>query len=204
MGVSRKQPGDGRKRVTPAARRRQLLDAAAGLFRRKGYLAVAADQIAEAAGVKPETLARHFPTKADVLTALYAEFHAAAFAPPAADPPDPAGQLASLPDRFRKAAKAHAGVVAAVFEVLTQQADDAPVVAEGLRQSKAAVAEVIRAGQAAGVVRRALDPGTAARDWLRYLFGLELLRPADPPAAGDGDPPPAADMLVHGLLKTDV
>jgi AcrR family transcriptional regulator len=189
--------------VSPAARRRQLLDAAAGLFRRKGYLTITTDQIAEAAGTKPDVSAKYFPTKAAVLAALYAEFHAAAFARPAADPPDPAAQLAGLPERFRKAAKAHSGVVAAVFEVLTQQAEDTVAVTDAIRQSEAAVADTIRAGQAAGVVRRALDPVTAARDWLRYLFGLELLRPTDPPTAGD-DPPPAADMIVHGLLKTDV
>jgi AcrR family transcriptional regulator len=198
-----KQKGDHPKRVGPAARRRLVLAAAAGLFRRKGYRTVTVDHIAEAAGVKPELLAKQFAAKADVLAALYAEFHAAAFAPPAAEPPDPAGHLAVLPDRFRKAVKAHAGTVAAVFELLAQPADDAELITGCLRSSEAALADAIRAGQAAGVVRRTLDPATAARDWLRYLFGLELLKPTDPPPTAE-EHPPVADVLVHGLLKTDI
>jgi AcrR family transcriptional regulator len=199
-----KPKGDHPKRVGPAARRRLVLTAAAGLFRRKGYRAVTVELIAEAAGVKPELLEKQFPAKGDVLSALYAEFHAAAFAPPAAEPADPAGHLAVLPDRFRKAVKAHAGVVAAVFELLAQPADDADLIAGCLRSSEVVVADAIRAGQAAGVVRRTLDPATAARDWLRYLFGLELLRPTDPPATAEQHPSPVADVLVHGLLKTDI
>jgi AcrR family transcriptional regulator len=197
-----KRKGDHPKRLGPAARRRQVLAAAAGLFRRKGYRVVTVEVIAEAAGVKPEALAREFPAKADVLAALYAEFQAA-FAGPA-DTPDPVGHLAGLPDRFRKAAKTHAGAVAAVFEVLAQPADEANLIAGCLRSSEAAIADAIRAGQRAGVVRRTLDPATAARDWLRYLFGSELLKATDPPAAAEEHPPPPADVLVHGLLKTDV
>ena len=107
-----------------------------------------------------------------------------------------------MPERFRKAAKAHAPVVTTVLQILSGswEQPDFDAVVDGLKQSEAAVADLIRAGQAAGVVRRALDPPTAARDWLRYLFGLELLRPAE----ADDHPPPDADVLVHGLMKTDV
>ena len=55
-----KPKGDHPKRVGPAARRRLVLAAAAGLFRRRGYRAVTVEQIAEAAGVKPELLAKWF------------------------------------------------------------------------------------------------------------------------------------------------
>ncbi len=163
-----------------------LLAAAAGLIRRKGFLTVTHDELAAAAGVTPAALAKHFPEKDAVLAALYAAFHAAAFAPPA----DPV----LLPDRFRKAAKKHAAAFAAVVEVLATGAD-VPAVTNGLGESTAAVAESIRAAQAAGRARRGLDAEAAARDWLRYLFGAELLKDADPPAA---------DLLLRGLLKTDI
>jgi AcrR family transcriptional regulator len=198
-----KRKADLPKRVGPAARRRQVLTAAAALFRRKGYRAITVELIAETTGVKSEVLTRVFPAKADVLSALYAEFHAAAFAGPA-EPPDPAAHLAALPDRFRKAAKAHAGVLAAMLELLAQPADDVDLIAGCLGSSEVAIAEAIRAGQRAGVVRRTLDPATAARDWLRYLFGSELLKPTDPPPTAEVHPSPAADVLVHGLLKTDI
>lgn len=198
--------GDGRKRITPAARRRQLLDAAAAVFRRKGYAGATADQVAAQAGVRSDTLAKHFPSKAALLAALYDEFHAAAFVPPA-DDLDPVAHLADLPARFAAAVKAYPPVPAAVVQILCGAAEpeETDVVAAGLAKSESAVADMIRAGQAAGVVRRALDPPTAARDWLRYLFGRELLRPTDaPPPAADDHAPPPGDVLVHGLLKTDV
>jgi AcrR family transcriptional regulator len=201
MPDPRKPAGDGpKKKVTPAARRRQLLDAAAALVRKRGYAGLTPEDVAAAAGVKAETLARHFPSKAALLAGLYAEFHAAAFVPPA-DDLDPVAHLSDLPARFAAAAKAHPGVVPAVVGVLSCEADaaDREAVRAGLQRSEDSLAAQVRAGQAAGVVRRTLDPAAAARDWLRFLFGGELLRSVDP--ATDDRP---AELLFHGLMKTDV
>jgi AcrR family transcriptional regulator len=54
--------------------RRRILDAAYGLFYRKGFLRVSVDAIAETAGVTKRTLYDHFTSKDELLSAVL-EFH---------------------------------------------------------------------------------------------------------------------------------
>jgi AcrR family transcriptional regulator len=54
--------------------RRRIIDAAYGLFYRKGFLRVSVDAIAEAAGVTKRTLYDHFTSKDELLRAVL-EFH---------------------------------------------------------------------------------------------------------------------------------
>ena len=56
-----------------ASRRRALLDAAAVVFRRDGYLAATVDAIAEAAGFTKGAVYSHFASKADVFLSLLEE-----------------------------------------------------------------------------------------------------------------------------------
>ncbi len=58
-----------RRRLKPEARREGLLEAAASVFAERGYEAARIEQIAEAAGVSPGLLYRHFAGKKE----LYAE-----------------------------------------------------------------------------------------------------------------------------------
>jgi TetR/AcrR family transcriptional regulator, regulator of autoinduction and epiphytic fitness len=51
--------------------RRAIIDAAAGLFAARGYVATSFDAIADAAGVGRATVFAHFPTKAGLLKTAY-------------------------------------------------------------------------------------------------------------------------------------
>lgn len=209
MPSRRKQPEDGRRpRVTPAERRKQILGAARSLFRSRGYAATTQEAVAESAGVKLTTITKHFPTKPDLFAGLYDELHAAAFTPPEAGPgADALPFWLALPGRFEKAAKTYRDVVGLVLEGLAEatDADLTAAIGAGLSRTADALVGLIRAGQRAGVVRRAVDPTRAAWEWVRWLFGGLLLKPTDAEPAPDDDlPPQPADCLLHGLLKTDV
>lgn len=209
MPGPRKQPGDTpRPRVTVAERRRTILAAARAVFRSKGYPDATPDDVAAAAKLKPATLAKHFPTKADLFAGLYAELHAAAFTPPETGPgADALPFWLGLPARFDKVAKTYRDVVGLVLRGLADGTDAELVAAigAGLTRTADALVGLIRTGQAAGVVRRAVDPTRAAWEWVRWLFGGLLLKPADAePVPTDDLPPQPADCLLHGLLKTDV
>jgi AcrR family transcriptional regulator len=54
--------------------RRRILDAAYALFYKKGFTRVSVDDIAERAGLTKRTLYYHFPSKDDLLAAVF-EFH---------------------------------------------------------------------------------------------------------------------------------
>ncbi|MFI8371617.1 TetR/AcrR family transcriptional regulator [Streptomyces sp. NPDC085466] len=62
-----------RQRLTPAARRAQLLDVGARLFAAHPYAAVLMEDVAEQAGVSRALLYRHFPSKHALFAAVYQE-----------------------------------------------------------------------------------------------------------------------------------
>ena len=198
-----------RPKPTPAEKRQAVLAAARSLFRTRGYAETTPEAVAEAAGVKVATVAKHFPNKADLFAGLYDQFHAAAFEPVEGGPqPDALPFWLNLPARFDKVAKTYRDVVGLVLKGLAEAADPdlTAAIGAGLGRTADALVGLIRAGQAAGMVRRGVDPTRAAWEWVRWLFGGLLLKPTDAePAPPDDDlPPQPADCLLHGLLKTDV
>jgi len=70
--------------MDPTPTRERLLDAAARVFRQHGYAAASMEQVRQAAGVSNGSLYHHFPTKAQLADALYAQilqdFHLALLA----------------------------------------------------------------------------------------------------------------------------
>jgi AcrR family transcriptional regulator len=60
-------------RLTARDRRQQILDAAAGLFARKGYQGATTREIAEEAGINEALLFRHFPSKENLYWTLIEE-----------------------------------------------------------------------------------------------------------------------------------
>ena len=194
-------------RITVAERRRQILAAARSQFRTKGYAETTHESIAEAAGVKLSSVQKHYPDKTDLFAGLYEEFHTAAFTP-LEDGPD-ADAMAfwlGLPAQFDRVARTYRDVVGLVLEGLAEarDADLVAAIGTGLSHTADALVDLIQTGQAAGVVRR-VDPTRTAWEWVRWLFGGLLLKPADAePAPAEDLPPQPADCLLHGLLKTDV
>lgn len=60
-------------RLTASDRRQKILDAAAGLFARKGYQGATTREIAEEAGINEALLFRHFPSKENLYWTLIEE-----------------------------------------------------------------------------------------------------------------------------------
>ena len=60
----------GRPRLTGPDRRRQILDAACGLFARRGFSGATTRQIAEGAHITEALIFRHFPNKEDLYWAV--------------------------------------------------------------------------------------------------------------------------------------
>jgi AcrR family transcriptional regulator len=83
-----------------ALRRRDILDAAAGLFKRDGFAAASIEQIAERAELSTGTVYNYFPSKGDLLLALVAldgqEVRAAGATLVAAPPTDPVKAVCRL------------------------------------------------------------------------------------------------------------
>jgi AcrR family transcriptional regulator len=59
-----------RQRLSPAVRRSQILDAAAAIVVRQGYLPVSIEQLGKAAGVSKALVYTYFPTQVDIFNAL--------------------------------------------------------------------------------------------------------------------------------------
>jgi AcrR family transcriptional regulator len=60
-----------RRRLSPDARRRLLVDAGAELFATRPYESVLMEEVAEHAGVSRALLYKHFPNKRDLFAAVY-------------------------------------------------------------------------------------------------------------------------------------
>ncbi len=94
------RPMTGLRERQKAGRRRDILDAAAALFRRDGFADTAIEQIAARAGLSAGTVYNYFASKGDLLLALVAldgaEVRAAGAAIVAAPPADPARSACRL------------------------------------------------------------------------------------------------------------
>ena len=66
------EPGAaGRKRLTAAERKAQLIEVAISIFGRRGFRGATTKAIADAAGISEATIFRHFPLKADLYIAAF-------------------------------------------------------------------------------------------------------------------------------------
>ncbi|MER7949459.1 helix-turn-helix domain-containing protein [Streptomyces sp. NPDC096079] len=96
-----------RRRLSPAERRAQLLDVAAGLFAALPYDEVLMEEVAERAGVSRALLYQHFPGKRDLFAALYQEAADQLLAKTRLDPD------ATLVEQLRQGLDTHIGYFAA-------------------------------------------------------------------------------------------
>lgn len=193
-------------RAAKGERRRRILEVARPLFAANGFLGVTPQLLAETVGLKPSVLARVFPEIASVLAGIAAELSESLF--PATETvehsDEPLHKLNSLFERFRKEAKAKASPVRVALRVLGEPGA-AEAMRDGLTETAARVADLVRDGQQKGVFRRSLDAQGASWELLRTMFGRALLEPVLPQPVGEEEHPAAEiDCLLHGLLKTDV
>ena len=150
----------------------------------------------------------HLPTRAALVTAVIDTLRADTFPTPAISTtaPDPAAQLQALLDGYTAAARKPTVGFQVLLRALVE-IDDADRRAEltaVLLECTEPLVRLLQAGQQAGVFRRSLDAQVAAWELLQSVLGYALTGPRDAAPAGEGEPVPPFDTLLHGLLKTDV
>lgn len=193
-----------RPRLPIAERRRRLLEQARAAFARHGFAGSSFDSIASAAGLTPSEARRVFADSAALVRGVAAEFHARLCGDPS--PPDQAlARFHALLEAFRKDARSSKSPAQVLLRLLAED-DDEPrmALADALGPTALALADLVRAGQQEGVFRRSLDPQHAAWELLRAMFGQALLAGVEPAAPVKSEPATGPDVLLHGLLKTDV
>jgi TetR/AcrR family fatty acid metabolism transcriptional regulator len=148
-------------------KRRLLLDAAVGVFARKGYHASRVGDIAEEAGVAYGLLYHYFASKEDVLRSVFRETWRALIATiksveEAGDPPSE--QLRKVAEILLRSWRRDPDLVRVlVLEVTRSQL--LPGEMDEIAASFAAIQEIVERGQADGSIRADLDARLAS-----YVF----------------------------------
>ena len=162
-----------RPRLSAQDRRQAVLDTACRAFFAKSYRGATTAEIAREAGITEPILYRHFGSKRDLYLAcldeawrIFREFAEEALES------DPSGCLGAIADAYT-AKRAKLRLVDLWIQALTEASGD-PVIAKALRQQIRAVhdffADVIRRGQADGVLNPDRDPEAEA--WIFISGGL--------------------------------
>ena len=174
-----------------AKRNRELLLAAATEAFREADEQVSLEAIAKRAGVGIGTLYRHFPTREDLVEAVYLSeldrLQASATKLLAAEPPDLA--LRAWMDRFARWAAGKQGMIETLRAMF---ASGAIVRSEMQERLAATIADFLVAGAAAGTLR----DDVKAPDVLRSLIGLITVGGAGPDRSSLAR---TLDLLVDGL-----
>ncbi|MES1199319.1 MAG: TetR/AcrR family transcriptional regulator [Pseudomonadota bacterium] len=157
-------------------RRRQILEAALGCFRRRGFHQATMQEICAEAGISPGALYRYFDSKADIIAAI-AEDECESFN----EQLRRARTKGALVDALCALARgffAHAAADGALMADLFAEAARDPLVSQSLGRSDqvsvAECAEAIRAAQERGEADVALDPVEAARTLFAAMSGIGL------------------------------
>jgi AcrR family transcriptional regulator len=162
-----------RPRLTGVERRQAVLDAACRVFFSSSYRGATTAEIAREAGISEPILYRHFGSKRDLYLACLDEAWRGfrAFADEAlAD--DPAQCLGRIADHYM-AKRARLRLVDLWIQALTEASGDeeiAKAVRRQIREVHAFFADVVRHGQAAGVLNADRDP--VAEAWIFLAGGL--------------------------------
>src|SRR5438132_1613817 len=197
-------------RMRKADRKRQLLAHAKQLFVTHGYQDTTTEKIAGAAGVSEPVLYRHFPSKKALFLEVLHEIRQATLErwhAETAGLTDPLAKLHAIADMYLGSTREHALELRIMHRTLVET-DDEEIVAflrSFYLDSEMLLAQVISAGQQAGVFRRSLDPRVGAWELIRTALGYTLTLPLGIPLYEEPDYlPRAIECLLHCLLKTDV
>ena len=164
-----------------AATRQALLDAALIVFSQKGYAAASLEAIAEHAGVSRGAIYWHFHSKAELYNTLVEETSAQTEGVIQRAIAEGVGLLETnrlvmigLLILLEENATYRAVQELVLFktEVTSELEEGIRIKAAALRTTEARIAESLRAGIAAGVVRADLDPVIGARAALTYINGI--------------------------------
>jgi AcrR family transcriptional regulator len=162
-----------RQRLTAEARRQVVLDTACHVFSKSSYRGATTAEIAREAGISEPILYRHFGSKRDLYLACLDEawraFREVAEEAIAADPESCLGAIGDV----YMAKRARIRMVDLWIQALIEASEDR-VIATALRRQVREVhdflADVIRDGQARGVIAADRDP--VAEAWIFVAAGL--------------------------------
>jgi TetR/AcrR family transcriptional repressor of uid operon len=166
-----------------AARRDQIIAAAAECFARSGYHATTMADIAEAAGVSKGTPYLYFPSKEALFIALYEEWNcglaaridAAVGDLPEPVPPSPRAVLAAVASAIAAHVLHNPQTCRVLMEATTLAAYE-PAIAAKVQASNAGSRDqltgLFHAGIAAGEWAPGTDPALHARLFMAGLYGL--------------------------------
>ena len=161
------------RRLTAEARRQAVLDSACRVFSRSSYRAATTAEIAREAGISEPILYRHFGSKRDLYLACLDEawgsFRAVCEEAVAADPEKCLGAIA---DAYMAKGK-KIRVIDLWIQALNEASEDkviAAAVRRQVREVRDFFADVIRDGQARGIINADRDPDAEA--WIFVAGGL--------------------------------
>ncbi len=162
-----------RQRLTAEARRQAVLDTACRVFSKSSYRGATTAEIAREAGISEPILYRHFGSKRDLYLACLDEawrtFREVSEEAIAADPDS---CLGAIGDAYM-AKRARIRMVDLWIQALTEASEDRVIAAALRRQVREVhdfLADVIRDGQARGVIVADRDP--VAEAWIFVAAGL--------------------------------
>lgn len=165
--------------------RHRILDAASRVFARRGYSQATVEDIAAEAGVSNGALYHHFESKEELFRALLDDHLSGELSEFGAM--RPAASLREMIEHFVAFQRDHLqshrelGPVSMEFWAVAAGEDWArDPVAEFHRRARDVIAEVLRVGQSAGVVRSDLDAEAAALLLLAVFEGVGILQALDP------------------------
>jgi TetR/AcrR family transcriptional regulator len=161
------------KRLTAQARRQAVLDTACRVFSLSSFRGATTAEIAREAGISEPILYRHFGSKRDLYIACLDEaWRAFRELSEEAIAADPRGCLGAIGDAYM-AKKARIRMIDLWIHALTEASEDGVIAAALRRQVREVhdfLADVIRDGQARGVIAAERDP--VAEAWIFVAAGL--------------------------------
>lgn len=163
-----------------AARRQQILDAAARVFAAHGYDAATTAAICREAGVGSGTLFHYFPDKRSLFAGLFENDFVALQGLLAVLPDDPVEALFAVVDGLAADASdpSAPGLVLAALQLATRDEAFAATLVAQDNVVRHTIARLVRRATAAGEVRAAVDPERAAR-WIATLVDALYLMAGD-------------------------
>lgn len=180
-------------------RRRQLLDAALPCFARAGYRGTTTAELAEAAGITPPILYRHFESKLDLFSTLLdeaAERIVVSWQARLVGVGDPQRRATALVDAVSRPWRSADQRV--ILRALSEAEDD-PVIARRVRQSLRTIhgfiAAELKTLRAAGAVRSDVSAPQLAQRLVSAAVGVAVTSPR-----GTRGPRPGSARWIETLV----
>jgi AcrR family transcriptional regulator len=168
------------EKLETGVRRAQIAGAALEVLAAGGPKALSVGAVARRVGLVPSAIYRHFKSKDEMLTAaigLFRERLAENLQAVRAESPDALARLENLLNRHVRMIRDNIAMPRVVFSegLAGGPAEARKLVLGNIRLYLDGVAAIVREGQAAGAVRREIDPDTTALMFLGLIMPAAIL-----------------------------